>query len=133
MALTAAQTTQIYEILGVPQNGSGAVISAMATIFGPVFESMDMSTLVTKINAKLTALTAEQIARVTPLLLHWDAITSTSPLRVTQSASTRGTAVDHPAERAAIRSALSNIIGVAVPSGGFAAEALFGNQTTLMR
>ncbi len=133
MALTSAQTTQIYEIFGVPQNGSGAVISAVATIFGPVFESLDLSALVTKIDTKLSALTSEQIARVTTLLSRWDAITSTSPLRVTQSAATRGIAVDHPAERAAIRTALSNIIGVAVPSGGFAAETARTLQTTLGR
>ena len=133
MALTAAQTTQIYEIFGVPQNGSGAVVSAVATIFGPVCESLDMSGLITRIDAKLSALTTEQIARVTALLLRWDAITSTSPLRVTQSAATRGIAVDHPAERASIRAALGNIIGIAVPSGGFVAEAMNAQQTTLTR
>lgn len=133
MALSAAQTTQLFEIFGVPQNGSGAVVSAVATIFGPVFESLDMSSLVTRINAKLIALSAEQIARVTTLLLRWDAVTSTSPLRVTQASNTRGIAADHPAERVAIRAALSNIIGVSVPAGGFAAEAARANQTTLGR
>lgn len=133
MALTAAQITQVYEIFGVPQGGSGAVVSAVATIFGPVCDSLDMSALVTKIDAKLAALGTTQLARVTALLLRWDAVTSTSPLRVTQSSATRGIAVDHPAERASIRVALSNIIGIAVPNGGFAAEAARCNQTTLAR
>ncbi|MEI6235350.1 MAG: hypothetical protein WCT04_20020 [Planctomycetota bacterium] len=133
MALTDAQTTQIFGIFGVPQNGSGTVVDAVATVFGPACESVDMSAIVARINAKLTALNSEQITRVGALLLRWDAITSTSPLRVTRSASTSGVAVDHPAERAAIRTALSNIIGVAVTSGGFAAEAARAHQTTMGR
>ena len=133
MALSAAQVTQVYDIFGVPQGGSGAVISAVATVFGPVCDVLDMSALVTAIDAKLAALSAEQITRVTALLARWDAISSTSPLRVTQSASTRGIAADHPAERVSIRAALSNIIGIAVPSGGFAAEAARANQATVGR
>ena len=133
MALTDAQATQIYDIFGIPQSGSGTVISAVATIFGPVCENLDMSALVTRIDAKLAALSTEQIARITALLQRWDAVTSTSPLRVTQSGATRGIAADHPAERVAIRSSLSNLIGVAVPSGGFAAEAARKNQSLLTR
>jgi hypothetical protein len=124
MALTAAQITQVYEILGVPQDGTGEIFGAVASIFGPEFETYDLSAVVAKINAKLSALTAEQIARVTTLLDRHTTIGNSSPLQVNAaSGGARGTLADHPAEREAIRSALGNILGIAVPSGGFVAEA----------
>jgi len=123
MALSAAQVTQVFEILGVPQAGSGDVIGSVATLFGAEFESYDMSGLVSRITAKLAALTAEQIARATTLLDRHTAITASSPLQVqATSGGSRGILADHPAEREAIRSALGNVIGIAVPAGGFVAE-----------
>src|ERR1043165_1361684 len=133
MALTAAQITQVYEIFGVPQNGVGQIVGAIATPFGPGFDSCDTSALVTAIDARLAALTTSQLARVNSLLTRWDAITSSSPLRVEGSSGARGTVADHPAERALIRTALSNLIGVAVPAGGFAAEAGIANRATVGR
>lgn len=124
MPLTAAQTTHIFEILGVPQSGAGEVFASVATLFGAEYESYDMSSVVTKIGATLAALSAEQIARVTTLLDRHTAITSSSPVEVRESAEAKGTLANHPAEREYIRSALGNILGLAVPSGGFMAEAM---------
>lgn len=123
MSLSAAQVTQVFEVLGVPQGGSGAVIGSVATLFGPAWETYDVSAIVTLVNAKLAGLSAAQEARVSTLLERWEAIGLTSPLRVDEADGSRGTLANHPAERAAIRFALANIIGVATPSGGFAAEA----------
>src|ERR1043165_3485060 len=81
MPLTAQQTTQIFEILGVPQDGSGDVFASVATLFGPAYETYDMAAIVSRINAKLAALTATQITRVTELLDRQTAITATSPLQ----------------------------------------------------
>ncbi|HLX60169.1 MAG TPA: hypothetical protein VKX17_02690 [Planctomycetota bacterium] len=133
MALTSAQITQVYEIFGVPQNGNAQVVSAIASIFGPVCDSCDFSALITRIDAQLAALTSTQIDRVTALLTRWDAITSSSPLRVQRSGQGRGVFADHPAERAAIRAELSNLVGVSVPAGGFAAEVARAGQTTVAR
>lgn len=126
MSLTATQTTQIYEILGVPQDGSGEVIGSIATLFGPEFESYNMGNIVTSIDAKLAALSASQLTRVTTLLDRYTAISASSPLKLNAASGARGTLVDHPAEREAIRLALGNILGIATPSGGFMAEALRG-------
>ncbi len=133
MSLSAAQITQVYEIFAVPQNGSGAIVSAIATPFGPVMDVCDATAIVTQIDAKLAALTDTQITRVSTLLTRWDLITSTSPLSVSPTNAKHGTAADHPAERAAIRTALSNLVGVAVPSGGFVAEVMRVNQTSIVR
>ncbi len=126
MPLTAAQTTPIFEILGIPQSGSGDVFGSVATLFGPEFESYDMSAIVSRITAKLAALSAEQITRVTAVLDRHTAITATSPLKMHSSSGASGVIADHPAERDMIRTALGNILGIAVPAGGFMAEAQRG-------
>jgi hypothetical protein len=124
MSLTAAQISQVYEILGVPQGGAGEIVGSIATLFGPAVDAYDMSAIVTRIDAKISALSAEQIDRVTALLSRHAAIGSSSPLQVSASSGgARGTLADHPAERETIRTALGNLLGVAVPSGGFIAEA----------
>jgi hypothetical protein len=123
MALTAAQTTQVFEILGVPEDGTGEVFASVATMFGAEFESYDMAAVVAKIGDKLEGLSASQEARVAELLARHAAISATSPVKVRGSAKASGTLADHPAEREAIRVALGNVLGVAVPSGGFLAEA----------
>jgi hypothetical protein len=122
MSLSADQVTQVFEILGVPQDGVGATFEHLATRFGPEFESFDLSAVVTHITTKLNALTTSQLDRVTPLLTRWDALTSTSPLQVLTASGSAGTLADYPAERAQIRASLSNILGIYVPKGGFAAE-----------
>ncbi|HYF49514.1 MAG TPA: hypothetical protein VEJ63_08915 [Planctomycetota bacterium] len=123
MPLSATQTTQVFEILGVPQDGSGDVFASVATLFGAEYETYDMAAIVSRINTKLAALTATQITRVTELLDRFTSITATSPLQVEASSAGQGVIVDHPKERDAIRVALGNVLGIAVPSGGFMAEA----------
>jgi hypothetical protein len=123
MSLTAAQTTQLFQILGIPQSGGGDVYASLATLFGPAFETYDLSAVVARVNDRLAALSATQTARVTELLDRHTALTASSPLAVRSAAGTSGTLSDHPAERKAIRDELCNITGIAVPAGGFAAEA----------
>lgn len=123
MALSAAQATQVFEMLGIPQGGSADAIGSVATLFGPAWETYDVSGLVALVNARLAALTAAQEARVAEVLARWSAIGPASPLQVREAAGSRGTLADHPAERAALRGALANLLGIAVPAGGFAAEA----------
>jgi hypothetical protein len=123
MPLSASQTAQIFEILGVPQSGSGEVFASLATLFGAEYESYDCAAVVEKINAKLAALTDAQIARVTTLLDRHTAVGASSPLQFRDAGASRGVLADHPAEREYLRAALSNLLGLAVPSGGFFAEA----------
>lgn len=123
MALTAAQVTQVFEIFGIPQNGAGDVAIQASSQDGPLCETYDFTALASKLSARLTALSSEQITRVTALLTRWDAVTSTSPLQISRSSGGSGAIADHPGERAAIRFALSNLIGFAAAPGGFAAEA----------
>jgi hypothetical protein len=133
MALSSAQVTQVFEVFGVPENGGGDVVSEAVSLFGPVCDSYDLSAIVTKLNARLSALTSSQIDRVTALLERWSAITSSSPLKLAHSGGSQGTIVDHAAERAAIKQALSNITGWAVSGGGFAAEAERGRGNVVSR
>jgi hypothetical protein len=123
MPLSSTQITQIFEIVGVPQDGNGAVFSSVATLFGPAYENYDMAAIVTQINTKLAALSATQITRCTELLDRFTAITATSPLTISDSSAGKGVIVNHPQERSSIRESLGNLLGIAVPSGGFMAEA----------
>jgi len=124
MALSAAQKTQVLEILGIPELGTGVSYPELTGAFGAGGEAYDMFRVVTQVSSLISAMSASQEDRVVALLTRHAAITSSSPLQVTGAAGgVRGVLVDHPAEREAIRAAIGNIVGVAVPSGGFVAEA----------
>lgn len=112
MALTATQTTQIFEIYGLPQGGAAAVVHGATSLWGPYFESYDVSTLVTKLNASITALTSTQESEVTALLTaYFTTIGDSSQLKVYADGTTSGTLVDRPAELSYYRNKLSNILG----------------------
>lgn len=123
MALTAEQVTQVFEVLGFPEHASGSVVLELTGLFGPQFESYDVSAVRDLLAARLAGLSASQEARTAELLARWSAIGATSPLTVAKEGSAAGTLADHPAERAHLRRALANTIGFAVAGGGFAAEA----------
>lgn len=112
MALSAAQKTQVYEILGLPQNGIFVNVISLGP-YGPIVDTNTFTAVITLINAQLTALSAEQITRVAILLDRWTAIGSTNPQAITDKAGS--TITDYEAERAAIARGLKNIIGVQTP------------------
>lgn len=124
MALSAAQKTQVFEIFGIPETGSGTSYPELMGEFGASGDTYDMSRVLSQVTSILNALSASQEARVAALLTRHAAITSSSPLQVHGAAGgARGVLVDHPGEREAIRAAIGTIVGVAVPMGGFVAEA----------
>ena len=74
------------------------------------------------IDAKLVVMTAETQSAIESLIDEFLPI-HTSPLKVQGSVDgSKGTLVDHEAQRENIRQACANILGVAVPRGGFLAE-----------
>ena len=123
MALTTAQTTHLFEIFGIPQNGAGDIFASVVTLFGPEYETYDLSGIVSKLNTRISVLSAAQEARITALLTRWDTLTSYNPIKLEQAGDVQGTIADYEQERANIRKALSDILGFSTPSGGFAAEA----------
>ena len=142
MALTAAQITQVFEVFCVPQGGAATAVIAVSSRSGGIAieqattEAYEFAAVVTDLTAKLAALTATGETRVTTLLTRWDTLTSYDPLRIHKaSGGAEGEIVDYEKERCNIRAALANIIGFAVPGGGFAAEARrnFGAGCRVMR
>lgn len=123
MALSPDQTAQIFEIFGIPQGGAGFGVYGIATLWGPFGEPFSFSALVTELNAKITAVTAEIQTRVTTQLVTWDEITASSPIVITKSSTgTEGTIVDHPRQREMIRQTIGSLIGFKIPYGGFTVE-----------
>ncbi len=137
MALSAAQTSQLYEVFGLPQGGLGYDAAQVANLWGPAGEAYDFTAHVTALTTKLAALSASQETRVTTALTRWDVITSYDPLKIHRSTTGgEGTIVDYPAEREAIRQTIGNVIGYYVPRGGFVAEiqrAAGGKSTGISR
>jgi hypothetical protein len=124
MALTAEQRTQVFEILGIPESLAGWVLVDVTGEVGPGSATTDLSAMKDLIDGFLNVLTATKEARVVELLARYAAISASSPLQVRGGAGgARGVLVDHPAERELLRDALSTVIGVVVPQGGFVAEA----------
>jgi len=129
MALSATERIQFFQIVGLPAEASGLVITSLVHVpfsntqsWEPTYNVGDMSDLIDAIDAKLTAATAEQVTRMQSLISRFMEI-EVSPTKVTSSAAgTGGRLADHDVERENIRQALSNIIGLAVPEGGFIAE-----------
>ena len=121
MPLTDSQKDGVREILGVPASAPWNV-EQLVGLYGSVAETYDLTRVISELNTKLAAVTADEELRVEALLARWLAIGATSQLRVTAAGTTRGVLVDAPAERDAIRAALANAIGFSVPAGGFAAE-----------
>lgn len=123
MALSATNIAKTYRIFGIPQNGNAFVAFNLTSLYGPSGESFDFSTIVTALNTKLAAISAEQQTLIEALLTRWDSITSYDPLTVGKSGSgASGDLVNYPKERSAIRMELCNIIGFYCPEGGFHAE-----------
>ena len=121
--MTSAQRTQIFEIFGLPQNGSGYSVFLTATLFGPFAEPYDFTALVTALNAKLDALTSPQETRVIVHLERWDLVGGTNPLLMQKSSSgAEGIIVDFNRERQNIHNQIAAIIGFYAPYGGWIAD-----------
>lgn len=133
MALTPAQKSQVYEIFGIPESGTGYIASQLTSLYGPAGESYDFNAVVTMLNLRLDALSTLEAAavlagstggetRLTALLSRWTTLTSYDPLQVNEASGAKGTLVDYPKERKNIRKAMCNIIGFSCPAGGFETE-----------
>jgi hypothetical protein len=73
-----------------------------------------------KIGEHIDDVTATQQARVESLLVRWDEIGVSSPLKITTtSQGTSGIIIDYEQERSNIRQAIGNCLGVYVPPMGF--------------
>lgn len=122
MALTAAQTTQVFKVFGIPQSGIGYSALDPSAPYASVVTSYNYSAAKDRLNTILAALSASQEAEVGALLTEWAAITDYSELRVNADGGSAGRLMDHDTRREKVRSALANVLGFAAPGGGFAAR-----------
>lgn len=112
MALTADETTLLFEIFEIPQNGVMSNFLMVSSPFGAAGDDQDASAAMAHLTARITALSANQITRAQTLLARWLAIAQ-SPAVIRDK---NGSVVaDHPKERNAIRFQLSKLIGINTP------------------
>lgn len=128
MALTDAQVSTIFEIIALPESGTTTLITDLVHYpysntgtWEPGWNVGDLSALVTRIKANIAAMSSTTEARVTSLLDDWDEMGS-SNLKVTASQQAAGVLVDYKGQREHIREEIGNLIGLAVPKGGFIGE-----------
>jgi hypothetical protein len=123
---TDSERAQIFEIMGIPLNGSGVIgveLSHMPgtimEVYQPTWITADMSGFVTAMDAQLATNTADQAVRARIQLSRWASIGKTNPLVVKSGATGTGTLVDFPTERQSVRDALSDAIGISIPWGSW--------------
>ena len=121
--LTADETTRLFKIFGIPQNGTGFVAGRIISLYGPAGNVYDFSALVTQLNALLASVSATQYTQIQNQLTEWENITDYSELTVNADNNTAGRLVNHDLRRRNIRRTLSNLIGFYVPADGFFTDA----------
>jgi hypothetical protein len=133
MALSATQITQIFALLGIPEDGNPQIVHGLISLFGPAFEGYDCASIVTYLNAKLAAVSETQQAEIEILLTRLSTLTTHKIVKVKKSGTVEGDLSDYEKERQKIRDGVGNILGFAVPTGGFMAEVKRHNATRLLR
>ena len=120
---TAAETTKVFKIYGIPQNATGFVVGRIISLYGPGGNVYDFSAIANQLNTQLGAVSATQYAECQTLIQEWDNITDYSELTVDEDNTSKGQLVNHDRRRDRVRMTLSNIIGFFVPKGGFFTDA----------
>lgn len=131
MALTDHVKHNIYVMLGLPEQNTVLIIDGLTqrskenyTGFSPTYVTGDYSAIHTQVEARLAALTAESETEATALSVEWDAITSYDPMRITDGENNaKGNIINNPEKRGNIVRRMMNCIGIAIPAGGWVADA----------
>ena len=131
--LTADETTRVFKVFGIPQNGIGFVAARIISLYGPGGNVYDFSALVTQLNSLLASVSATQYTQIQALLTEWENISDYSEISVNADATTQGRIVDHTARRHNVRRTLSNIIGFFVPADGFFTDASAASGPRVVR
>jgi len=119
---TAAETTKVFKIFGIPQSGSAYVAGRIISLYGPGGNTYDFSALVTALNTQLAAVNATAYIECQTQIVEWDNITDFSELTVDSDSSSKGQLVNHAKRRDRVRMTISNLIGFVCPPGGFFAD-----------
>ena len=124
-AFTDNEIAQIFEIFGVPQGGRGVIVTSLsrlppslAAAWEATWTAGDFTAVVNEVLARIEAAAEPQRTRVRQLLTRWDELGGAPTLQL------RGNIELHAArELDRVRERLGNLLGVAVPPGGFLGEA----------
>lgn len=123
MSLTDAQIVKVFKVFGVPKGGSAYLSYEQIKGVGITGADYDVSALAAALTTQLTALDTDQEAEVAANLTKWPEVGDEGEMNINASFGTTGTVINFEKRRQMIRDELTNIIGFAAPTGGFALEA----------
>lgn len=130
MALTAANRVKVYEVIGLPPEGSDHTVATTLAhmpitqlqTWETTYTHTNMADMRTSIDANLAAISAETQTRIELYLTEWDSI-AISELSVTKADNgVEGHLVSDEDRRELIRQRIGNLVGIWVPKGGWMAE-----------
>jgi hypothetical protein len=125
MALSAAETTLLYELFGIPEANDGYLVSQLTSLMGAFAETFDWTAVKSALDARLATMAADGTGREARVQAHLASYSSIAqdPMSINRGATgAEGLLVDRPREVEYLRDACATIIGFAVPSGGFVRE-----------
>ena len=71
MALSDANIAKVYEIVGLPQQGSASVVEQLASLRGPTAETFDFDAVITMFDERIAAISSDQQDLVEDLIARW--------------------------------------------------------------
>lgn len=125
MALSTTERTQIFLIYGIPQSGTVRIVHQLSSLWGPSFDTYDL----TAVKAALTAALDEVDLNATALTMvqgiltqYFTTIGDSSQLYVNADGGSSGVLTNERAELAYLRDKLASVIGFFCPKGGYVEE-----------
>lgn len=130
MSLSATNRVLVYEVIGLPPEGTEHTIATTLAhlpvtqlqTWEPTFTHSTITNLRTSIDANLATISAETQVRIETFLEDWLDV-SVSELSVdTADNGVKGQIVNDDKRRENIRQRIGNLVGIWVPKGGWMAE-----------
>ena len=130
MALSTTEQSTLFQIMSLPENGACLIVTALVhwpysstQTWNPNYNTGDMSNMVAAIRNLMTTCSAGQETALKARIVDWNTVGPCNPLKVEAVAGgPSGCLVDNDKLRQNIRVEVGNVLGVAVPPGGFLAE-----------
>jgi hypothetical protein len=130
MALSATNRVRVYEVIGLPPEGSDqTIVTTLAHLpvtqlqtWEPTFTHSNIANIRASIDANLAAISAETQTRIEMYLEQWEIIVI-SPLTISKADNgVEGQIVNDEEQREIIRQRIGNLVGIWVPCGGWMRE-----------
>ena len=122
-ALDSTEIHKIFKMVRLPQSGAATVAQRLVSLFGPSQDPYSFSATVTALNGILTATSDDQNVTLRALIAIWDAEQlDVNDTEIQSDGGTSGNVYSASKRRANIRTTIGDVLGFAIPTGGFMPE-----------